>query len=108
MTPEEFADLLEKSAEEIDRLQSENADLRQKLDLQTAYASAGESLDKVAEVTGLERDKVYDALSRLTPEQREIFEKTASEDNSFSLGGLSSLDDSPESADEQLKRFMET
>jgi hypothetical protein len=108
MTQDQLAHILEKAAEYTSSLEVENADLKEKLAEQSLLRTSGESLEKVAEAADLEVKEAYEALKTLTPAQRKILEKTASEED-FRLGDVSELSSSEvdDSADARFLAFME-
>jgi len=103
MTSEQIAYMLEKTALEMDALVKENEALKRQMFLRTD--DRGTALSKIAEDTGLDVDDAYEAITSLTPEQKRIFKKTASEEVSY--GELSDFDTSGGSADDAFMRFME-
>lgn len=99
------AELLEKTAAYIDVLKNELDAVKHENSLLRMQSSSGNSLSKLAAVADLDVETVHRSLIGLSPSQRKIFEKVASDDD-FSLGDLT--DDSSDrdsSADDGLLSF---
>ena len=104
MNKSDFATILVKSAQLIDKQDAEIASLKEKLARYELLSTSDGSLSKIAEEIGEDVDHVIDQLKDMKPEQRRLFEKIASAD--FSLGAASDEDVSQDSAEQRLVNFM--
>ena len=101
---QKISQALQKSAAYIAELEAENRELKSVLSNYQIKESAGDTLTKISEVSGLEVDKTISILRSMSPEQRQLLEKISN--TNFRLGGSSDEEIEKLSAEDEFLEFM--
>ena|SRR3989337_2212839 len=104
MKVKDLNNILIKSAQLIETLEKENAELKEKLAKTEIISRSGDDFSKLASEVGESPDALFDALKSMSPSHRRMFMKLA--DTSFTLGEPSDYNDLEKSAEERLVDFM--